>query len=207
MRKYSMLKPELLRYCDNLIKKHPKQKDEVIAVLDYIDSCFDKKIACPPNEWDIRCYEKDYIVFNNGLFFISIYQENGWFYTFVDSAPFFIGGRELRLPFSFRRGRYDAKLWCTANIFNALDIAFDLRKAVDNRVKGVEEKQFLPQHPYEPIIESDEDKACMVEAFVGEWLEKTQDEYVIETAWAWRRNGEFIDLETAKKIIRGKEND
>jgi hypothetical protein len=33
---------------------------------------------------------------------------------------------------------------------------------------------------------------------------ETLEQYLINKAWEWRRNGKFDDLETAKLIIRGK---
>ena len=35
-------------------------------------------------------------------------------------------------------------------------------------------------------------------------MNKELDNYLIQKAWEIRRTGEFIDLETAKLIIRGK---
>lgn len=171
MQKYSMLKPELLKYCDDLIKKHPEKRQVILDVLDYFDSCMDKHIACPPNDWVVEECKPWHVLLTNDLFFINIYLEDGWYYVLVDSVSYFTDKKTFQLPFSFRRGRYDAKLWCTSNMFDALDIAFDLRQAVDNRVMNVKDKQFLPKYPYGPVIESDENKVCMMDAMVGEWLE------------------------------------
>lgn len=139
MSDYSGLKPELLKYCEVLMKKHPKQKDQIIKVLDYLKWMKkDKYFECPPIDWLVEYCEQDSVCFHNLLFFVEVKQKKDGFYILVESSYFGRPDDEpLQLPLDIDRCVVEE--WVSDNVFYAINTAFEIIYELDETVKSAQE--------------------------------------------------------------------
>ncbi|MDO8740410.1 MAG: hypothetical protein Q7J54_02415 [Candidatus Woesearchaeota archaeon] len=132
-KEHDRLNPKLILFCKRMIKKNPGKKRTILKILDTLtaDSHFINHFSCPPHEVDATNWDKKYIVFTNGVFFIAVIRKQGEYAVELESCSFGRGG--LRFPIKKQSESY-------SNVFKAIWRAFALKSNLEEEYFEKEER-------------------------------------------------------------------
>ncbi|MDO8740413.1 MAG: hypothetical protein Q7J54_02430 [Candidatus Woesearchaeota archaeon] len=115
---YGRLNPKLLRMCERMIIRKPSDKKPILKVLDEITKqSYFFPFSNPPHEFMVENYDKKYILFTNGVYFIEMAEKKGKYVVELESCYFKKG--KLQFPIKKTRKTY-------TNIFEAIFEVFML---------------------------------------------------------------------------------